>query len=134
MFKITPINDFKTQQEVAKKCGSVAREGHFSYAMVDLDTGNLMGFSQFEISKDYGLITDIKEVPGLNDIEAMFILGRQTMNFIDLCGMHTVIAAKDASNEQLLHAMGLRLNEDGLYKADMTGMFDGKCDGHSKEL
>ena len=134
MFKITPINDFELQDKIAKMCGTVARDGHFGYLMYDVESGNYMGFAQFEIGAGAGVISDLCEMPGLDDFEAMFILGRQTMNFIDLCGAHTVTALPTASDERLLHAMGLRLGEDGIYKADMTGMFDGKCDGHVKEL
>ena len=134
MFKITPINNFEIQKSVAEACGTVFRDGHFAYLMTDIDSGRLMGFSQFEIRKDGGVITDLREVPGLNDFEAMFILGRQTMNFIDLCGSHTVYAPKDAADEKLLHAIGLRLCKDGIYYADMTGMFDGKCDGNALKL
>ena len=79
MFKITPINDFMLQKEIAEAFGTVMRDGHFAYLMTDADSGRLMGFSQFEIRKDGGVITDLREANGLNDFEAMFILGRQTM-------------------------------------------------------
>ncbi len=78
-------------------------------------------------------IYDVKEAPNHDDFEAMFILGRQTMNFIDTCGAHTCYADKCAGIERLLKAIGFKENGDKLY-CDMTGMFDGHCSGHKVEL
>ena len=91
-----------------------------------------MGMSQFEIGNN-GYIYDIKEAPKCDDFEAMFILARQTMNFIDICGNHTCYASKDAGKERLLRAIGFK-EIDGKMYCDMTGMFDGHCGGHKVEL
>jgi hypothetical protein len=133
MFKITPINDSELQMKYASLVGALYRDGYFAYAMTDVETGELMGFSQFEICKGYGYISDLKEMPGRSDFEAMFILGRQTLNFIDMMGVHTAIADKDSIDPKLLHAVGFR-DSDGKQVCDMTGMFDGKCSGHKIEL
>lgn len=128
MFKITPIQDKTRQKEICEFCGTEFRTEAFAYQMFDIDTGNIMGMSQFEIG-EIGYIYDIKETPGLNDFEAMFILARQTMNFIDLCGNHTCYAEKNGADEGLLRAIGFK-EIDGKYFCDMTGMFNGNCGGH----
>ena len=84
---------------------------------------------QFEIEGDTGYISDLKEAPGLSDFEAMFILGRATMNFIDMCGTHKCRASLVAGEERLLKSIGFKEN-GGEYFSDMAGMFDGKCQGH----
>ncbi len=132
MFKITSIEEKTRQKEVCDICGTEFRPNAFAYQMFDIESGALMGMSQFDIEK-IGYIYDIKEVPGLNDFEAMFILARQTMNFIDLCGAHTCHAAKDSATERLLIAAGFK-EQNGEYFCDMTGMFDGKCSGHTVDL
>ena len=134
MFKITPINDINVQKEYAAACGTEYRPGFFGYAMADAETAEIMGFAQFEIEGSCGYISDLVSKIGLDDFEAMFILGRATMNFIDLCGVHTCRATPDSANPKLLHAIGFREREDGSLFVDMTGMFDGHCDGHSKDL
>ena len=126
MFKIQAIQDSDTQSRFANLCGSFAKPGYLAYAMVDVDTGAPMGFSQFEISDGYAIISDIKPVIGLDDFEAMFILGRQTMNFIDLCGVHILKASKSTAEESFLRAIGFKPDGDG-YSVDTTGMFDGNC-------
>ena len=133
MFKITPIQDFATQSMYAEKCGTTAQEGLFAYSMLDLESGELMAISQFEIGEEYGVIYDIRPVKDLNDFEAMFILGRQTMNFIDLCGAHKCRAVENAGEELLLRAIGFR-ESGGELICNMEGMFDGHCDGHAVKL
>ncbi len=93
-----------------------------------------MGFAQFDITGEAGYIKTLRERMGCSDFEAMFILGRATMNFIDLCGSHTCFAAPDAADERLIRAIGFKLTESGEYFADMTHMFDGHCDGKEVKL
>ena len=133
MFKITPINDKNLQKEYANSCNIKYNPDHFGYAMLDCDTGELMAMCQFEIDKKGGYISGIRERVGLSDFEAMFILGRSTMNFIDLCGKHVCRAAMDAGDERLLRAIGFK-EQDGEFFVDMTGFFDGHCDGHAVKL
>ena len=134
MFKISPIQDRETQEKFAKECGAEYIEESFGYAMINQDNGELMGMSQFDISDGSGYIHTLRSKIGYSDFEAMFILGRQTMNFIDSCGAHTCYAAADAGDEKLIHAIGFKKQDNGEYFRDMTGMFDGHCDGHEVKL
>ena len=131
MFKISPIQDSETQKKCAEACGAEYKENTFAYTMNDADTNELMGFSQFEINENGGYLYDLRPAIGYDDFEAMFILGRATMNFIDLCGSHTLNASGDSADEKLLRAIGLRPQDSGKYFCDMTGFFDGShCSGH----
>ena len=135
MFKITPIQSPEAQIARAKECGITARDGFFAYEMFDVDTLELMGMSQFEISADGGYISELVPKIGYDDFEAMFILGRQTMNFIELCGARTVKASDAYTDSSLLRAIGFKKLENGEYFCDMEGMFDGKhCSGHAVDL
>ena len=132
MFKITPVQDKARQAELCAMCGAEYREEAFCYVMFDIESGEVMGMSQFEIG-EAGYIYDLRETPGRSDFEAMFILGRQTMNFIDICEAHTCYADKTAGEERLLRAIGFKEKGDELF-CDMTGMFDGHCSGHAVKL
>ena len=132
MFKITPIQEKTRQKEICQLCGAEYRPEAFAYEMYDIETGDLMGMSQFEVG-EAGYIYDIKEVPSRNDFEAMFILARQTMNFIDLCQAHTCFADDNAAGERLLLSVGFK-KQNGKYFCDMSGMFDGNCGGHKVEI
>ncbi len=130
MFKISPIQDKKTQEEYAKACGTTFRPDFFAYSMINQDDNTLMGFAQFEINERGGYIKDLKPRLGYTDFEAMFILGRATMNFIDLMGKHTCYMDVTAADEILAKAIGFKLIQNE-YFADMNGMFDGHCGNHS---
>ncbi len=132
MFKISPIQSPEAQIDCARKCNAEYKEGAFAYSMNDAESGELMGFSQFEINEKGGVLLDLRPVNKYSeDYEAIFILGRATMNFIDLCGAHTLTAKCDAADNTLLCAIGLKLQEDGTFFCDMTGFFDGShCSGH----
>lgn len=130
MFKIEPVQDKTRQRELCQFFGAEFDEELFGYYMYDCDTLSPMGFSQFEIGATYGYIKDLLCAPGLSDYEAMFILGRQTMNFIDSCGDHTCYARIGGGDAQLLSAIGFKTERDGRLFVDMTGMFDGNCGNH----
>ena len=131
MFKITPVQDVHTAKNYLEACSAELLDGAFIYAMTDCESGEIMGISQFEILDDCGYIYNLKEANGLNDFEAMFILGRQTMNFINACGMEICKISKNAGDEALIKAIGF--NDHGsYYECNTTGMFDGSCcSGHT---
>ena len=131
MFKITAIQDKTRQKEICELCGVEFREDSFAYLLYDIEDGHTMGMSQFEILGERGYIFDLRSAPGVSDFEAMFILGRQTMNFIDLCGSHICQASSDAGDKSLLSAIGFK-EHDGAYIANMEGMFSGHCSGECK--
>ena len=131
MFKISPIQTTEEQIKCAEECGTTYKNGAFAYSMRDSVSGDLMGSSQFEIGDKGGRLLDLCPARGYDDYEAMFILGRATMNFIDLCGTHTLSATSDAGDTTLLRAIGLKPTDDGGFFCDMTGFFDGShCSGH----
>ena len=130
MFKIEAIQDQATQERYAALCGSVAADGYFGYAMFDVESGEPMGFAQFDIKDGEGYILDLREIGGKDDFEAMFILGRSTMNFIDLCGAHIAYASKNAGSDALLRAIGFKKQDNGDYRCDMTNLFNGNCGNH----
>ena len=132
MFKISPIQDKETQREYAKLTGSEFKPNLFAYSMINQESGELMGFSQFDISRDFGYIHTLRPRKNYDDFEAMFILGRATMNFIDMCGIHICKASENAADKRLLKSIGFKPIENGEYFADMTGMFDGDCSKKNK--
>lgn len=134
MFKISPIQDKDLQKAYAEECGAKFCPELFAYSMINQETGELMGMAQFDIRTDCGYIYTLRTKIGYSDFEAMFILGRATMNFIDICGIHLCRASADSAEERLLKSIGFKLQENGEYLADMTGMFDGRCDGKSVNL
>ena len=133
MFKISPVNDSDLAVKYLSLCDAKKVDGAFLYAMTDIDTSQIMGICQFEILSDFGYIYDLKPKSGTDDFEAMFILGRQSMNFINLCGHNICRAAQGAADDKLISAIGFK-REGDYFTCDMQGMFDGShCSGHKKD-
>ena len=79
---------------------------------------------ELEVLEDYDHVLDWR---GVDDFEALIIMGRATMNFIDLCDVHK--AYFEGENDRLAKAIGFRLT-DGKYFADLTNMFTSHCAKH----
>ncbi len=132
MFKISPIQDKNIQKQFAKECLCEYIPEYFAFSMINQDDGSLMGFAQFDILSGCGYLHSLKPRANYSDFEAMFILGRAVMNFIDLCGVHACKASENAADERMLRALGFKDVGDSKFFADMTGMFDGHCKGQNK--
>ena len=133
MFKIFPIQDEETKKIYAEACGAHVVTGAFAYGMTDAESLAIMGFSQFDIDGDQATLYDLKEKIGQNDFEAIFILGRATLEFCERCGAEECYASFGAAEETLLRAIGLRTERNGKLLGRIAGMFDGHCEGEKKE-
>lgn len=91
MLEVLPIQAKIEQEAICARCGIEYDADCMAYrATID---GVLTGICQFSMSDRGGVIRDLATVQGqaLNDrdrIESLFVLGRATLNFIDLCGVH----------------------------------------------
>ena len=123
MLIIKPIQTKELQAEFCAKCGIEFHEKALAYAAhVD---GVFTGICQFTLNDEFGLIENLVSPEGLDDFEALFIMGRQTMNFIDLCGVHQAQMLPNAASERMILALGFKKEQDGVYRIDMTGFFEG---------
>lgn len=126
MLEIKPIQNKKDQESACARCAVPYDPDCMAYAAT-LD-GEFLGVAQFTIEKGHGHVRNVTLLPGVEDFEAVFLMGRAMLNFIDLCGVHTATCAEDAASETHIKAIGFKKNGDGVYWADMTHMFGG-CDG-----
>lgn len=89
-----------------------------------------VGICQFTLLAEGGCIYDLAPIKGQKpDKQALFVLGRATLNFIDLCNIHTAFFDGDCTiiGEQLLHAIGFRKNDSGRFSVDLTDFFKSPC-------
>jgi hypothetical protein len=127
MLIINPVEEKQQQAEYCHLCGIPYHMRDFAYAAyVD---GEFVGISQFYVTDECGFLEHLAPAPDKRDIEALFIIGRQTLNWIDLLGLHTCRTTPDSSNPKLLSVLGF-IAKDGYLEADMTHMFDGHCGGN----
>lgn len=133
MLEVLPIQTKIEQEAICARCGVSYDADCMAYsATID---GILTGICQFRMSDQGGVIRDLAVVQGqeLDDrdrIESLFVLGRATLNFIDLCGVHFATFADEAflaENRGLVRSIGFTQTESGRWEVDLHGFFDEPC-------
>ena len=125
MFQILPVQDKEKQKALCRTCGVPFRPDELAYEATS--EGKLVGMSQFYLSEEGGVITDFAAAPDADDREVLFVLGRGTMNFIDLCDVHTAFFDAPYPDESLIRQIGFRKNDEGRYTIDLTDFFNHPC-------
>jgi len=127
MLKVLPIQSKTEQEEICKKCNVKFDPDLLAYvATVD---DKLAGICQFRLTDNGGMLYDIAPAEGTNDFEALFVMGRGTLNFIDLCGVHKAFFVGEA-DDTLLRAIGFAKNADEKYEINLEGFFTDHCHQH----
>ena len=132
MLKVLPIQSKAEQEDICKKCNVTFSPDLLAYGATVNDV--LMGVSQFKLTDKGGIVYDLAPADGTFDFEALFVLGRGTLNFIDLCGVHSAVFVGDIPDEQterLIKAVGFKKNENGEYFVNLEGFFTDHC--HDKK-
>jgi hypothetical protein len=125
MLEIKPIQDKNAQKALCELCGAVYNPSALAYSAYD--NGAPVGICQFRIIEEHGYMYDLCNTVGVDDLEALIIMGRAALNFIDLCGIHT--AYFEGTETRGAIAVGFREKEGKLF-ADLSGMFESPCKNH----
>lgn len=126
MLKALPIQSKDEQEKVCALCGAEYDADLMAYE-ITVDE-KLIGVCQFTIDARGGSLRCLKSVPGVDDFQAMFVLGRATLNFIDLCGIkYAYYDGKEAEKiDALLKAIGFKKIESE-YRVDLENFFIHPC-------
>ena len=136
MLKVLPIQSKAEQEALCARCGITYNPDLLAYAAI-VD-GETVGISQFKLTDKGGLIYDIAKVTdrapaedeaarNRSDFEALFVMGRGTLNFIDLCGVHYAYFKGENTDEALLREIGFKKGDDGEYGINLEGFFTDHC-------
>ena len=128
MLKVLPIQSKLRQEEICGLCHVTYNPDLLAYS-AEVD-GELRGICQFKLTAEGGEIHDLAPVEDTRDFEAMFVLGRGTLNFIDLCGVHYARCVGTVTDEPLLRAVGFKQTESGSYEINLEGFFTDHCSHH----
>ncbi|MBE6636962.1 MAG: hypothetical protein E7618_04075 [Ruminococcaceae bacterium] len=130
MLTIKPIPTLDKQKEILAKCGITYRDNHFAYQAYEGD--ELIAAAQFDILGETAQIDAMRQViDSKDDFEAMFILGRAVLNFLDLCGVCTAIYPSDKPDEQRLAKLLGFKDLNGVPTISLAGLFDAHCSSGS---
>ena len=132
MLKVLPIQSKTEQEDICRRCGVKYNPDLLAYS-ADYD-GVLAGVCQFKLTKEGGILYDIEAATDYagDTFEPLFVMGRGTLNFIDLCGVHYARYVSDSIDESLARAIGFTKNQDGVFDVDLTDFFVHPCQHHKE--
>lgn len=125
MLIVKPILKKEKQAEICAACGAEFDADLLACSAYEGE--DLIGFCQFALSGGTAIVTDLRPKIGVDDFEAMFILARGTLNYIDLCGIHKAHCLPTAGDLSLIRAIGFKETEPNRFTMDLTDEFNGKC-------
>ncbi len=126
MLEIKPVQEKKEQERIAVLCHIPYRADDLMYvAYVD---GEIVGASQFGYEDKRAFVHDLANAQDKNDADALFIMGRQTVNFIDLSGTHEAyIRPQTDAEKSMAKRIGFQAQENGLWYMNLEGFFNSPC-------
>ena len=126
MLVIKPIEDKNEQRTLCDLCALEFREDMFAYKAYDGEA--LLGVAQFDIEGESSRMLPMKQSLGTKeDFEGMFILGRAVMNFLDLCGVKSVVYdCIDEADMRMAKLLGFK-DDCGKMTISLAGLFTTPC-------
>ena len=128
MLKVLPIQTKEEQELATSRCGVKYREDALAYLATVDDV--FVGVCQFKLTPNGGEVYDIALLPDKDDFEALFVMGRAALNFIDLCGIHNAFYVGEDTDEPLLKAVGFKKDESDRWAINLEGFFTDHCHEH----
>ena len=90
MLEIKPVQTKEEQNKICGACGIAFDPDCFAYSAVE-DGEKLLGVAQFRIFGGCGIIYDLANADGIDDLEALILTGKTALNFIDSCGIKKAV-------------------------------------------
>ena len=136
MLEVLPIQTKVEQETICKSCGVPYDADLMAYKAIS--DGVIVGVCQFTMNGNGGHIKNLAAITG-DDIspqaraEALFVMGRATLNFIDLCGVHIAyFEDKSFPDDAMISAIGFKKDASGVWCMDLTDFFKHPCQ-HDKK-
>lgn len=125
MLEVIPIQTKTEQEALAARVGAEFLPDALAYR-AEAD-GEFVGMCQFRLDPSGGHMLTLDSLPGHEDFQPMFVMGRAALNFMELCGAETAYYEAPLRDRVLVGAIGFREDENGKLKVDLKGFFDHPC-------
>lgn len=140
MLIIKPVEDIELRREYARACDSTYISEDFLYFAADADVATfevrrMLGFCQFTFESDSAVIHTFKSASGVNDDEAMQLLGRTVANFIYRCGSPFARFSQAADyDERIAKMLGFSKDQSDNLSLDVKKFYETPCSGRNNSL
>ena len=129
MLLIRPVQTPEEQKTLCERCGVPYRPGVLCYKAFEGtadEERSLLGVCQFDPGNP-GLFYDLSSPPGVSDDDALFIMGRQALNFMELCGTETAVIPTDGTVSAVwAKKIGFTEQNDSM-RFSLKGFFESPC-------
>lgn len=125
MLEVIPIQTKTEQEALAARVGAEFLPDALAYR-AEAD-GEFVGMCQFRLDPSGGHMLTLDSLPGHEDFQPMFVMGRAALNFMELCGAETAYYEAPLRDRVLVGAIGFREDENGKLKVGLKGFFDHPC-------
>lgn len=125
MLEVIPIQTKTEQEALAARVGAEFLPDALAYR-AEAD-GEFVGMCQFCLDPSGGHMLTLDSLPGHEDFQPMFVMGRAALNFMELCGAEAAYYEAPLRDRVLVGAIGFREDENGKLKVDLKGFFDHPC-------
>ena len=135
MLIIRRITDKSFQEELCVLCGAeydphsfayLAAEGRAEKEGVVIDS--YIGILQFTMDSGGGYINTLKTVEGVSDDEALIIMTRAAMQYMNSIELPYVYIDEDAAPAYLINRMSFRQDDHGEYCIDLDKFYAAPCE------
>lgn len=125
MLEVIPIQTKEEQEALAARVGAQYLPDALAYRANA--GGEFVGMCQFRLDSAGGHMLTLDFLPGNEDLQPMFVMGRAALNFMDLCGAETAYYEAPLIDRVLVGAIGFRENDEGKLAVNLKGFFDHPC-------
>lgn len=125
MLEVIPIQTKAEQEALAARVGAEFLPDALAYR-ADAD-GEFVGMCQFRLDPSGGHMLTLDSLPGHEDFQPMFVMGRAALNFMELCGAETAYYEAPLRDRVLVGAIGFREDPAWRLSVNLRGFFDHPC-------
>ncbi len=135
MFVVRAIQNKHLQREICHELNAHFFENALAYCAVDLQEDGASVDSYISICQFYmkgdAEIVDLTAADGREEDEAVIVMLRAVMSFMNRCGVKNACFGSNATDEFWLKKSGF-VCTDGVYRIDLDKFYSAPCK-HSKE-
>ena len=132
MFQVTPVRSRELQAELAASVGCPFFENTFAFCAVELsddakEVRGLIALCQFTYSPEEAVIRSVGVMPGSEGDEAVTVLVRGVMAFLNRAEIPFVYAEESAASPEQLKAWSFRRGADERLGIDLKKFYSSPC-------
>lgn len=126
MIAVTPIQEKKEQARLAALCHVPFFPDALAYRAAD-EKGAFAGICQFSMNEKGGHLLTLATPTPEDPLDAVFVMGRAALNFIDLCGVGIAFFEGEGVDDATLSRIGFSRDEGGVWSLSLAGFFTKPC-------